>query len=99
MFFSIGLLASIYPRTSRTGYYGQGTYFASQACKNHQYAAGDDDYDLHTIIVCRVALGDVFYADKVDKDCRRPPLNADTVFLVAELNCRGKDVFFVKRGF
>eukprot|EP00928_Gymnodinium_smaydae_P014654 TRINITY_DN15397_c0_g1_i1.p1 TRINITY_DN15397_c0_g1~~TRINITY_DN15397_c0_g1_i1.p1 ORF type:complete len:649 (-),score=77.86 TRINITY_DN15397_c0_g1_i1:204-2150(-) len=62
-------------RLSKPGYYGHGTYFASQACKSHQYTKS---IVLHTLIVSRVAVGDIYYAEKVDKECRRPPVHNGT---------------------
>eukprot|EP00411_Alexandrium_monilatum_P028901 CAMPEP_0175384036 /NCGR_PEP_ID=MMETSP0095-20121207/28134_1 /TAXON_ID=311494 /ORGANISM="Alexandrium monilatum, Strain CCMP3105" /LENGTH=505 /DNA_ID=CAMNT_0016682439 /DNA_START=36 /DNA_END=1551 /DNA_ORIENTATION=+ len=61
-------------RLSRPGYYGQGTYFASQACKSHKYTADG----LRTLIVSRVVVGDFAVAEKVDRECRRPPLRPGT---------------------
>ncbi|CAK0893772.1 unnamed protein product [Prorocentrum cordatum] len=63
-------------RLSKPGFYGQGAYFASQACKSHQYTG--KCFGLHTIILSRVVLGDVFYATKVDRECKRPPPRAGT---------------------
>lgn len=64
-------------RLSKTGgYYGLGTYFASQACKSHQYT--QQVTGLRTMLVCRVVVDDIAYADKVDKEVRRPPLHAGT---------------------
>mmetsp|Transcript_14932 Transcript_14932/g.43642 ORF Transcript_14932/g.43642 Transcript_14932/m.43642 type:complete len:691 (+) Transcript_14932:60-2132(+) len=54
-------------RLAQDGYFGRGTYFASQSCKSAQY--GRDG----TIILSRVALGDPFYTPKVDRTMRRPP--------------------------
>eukprot|EP00928_Gymnodinium_smaydae_P046156 TRINITY_DN30753_c0_g1_i1.p1 TRINITY_DN30753_c0_g1~~TRINITY_DN30753_c0_g1_i1.p1 ORF type:complete len:647 (-),score=63.46 TRINITY_DN30753_c0_g1_i1:100-2040(-) len=64
-------------RLSKPGYYGCGTYFASQACKSHQYTQGV--YDINTMILSRVAVGDIHYASRVDKKCRRPPLHSGTL--------------------
>jgi len=58
-------------RLSNTGgFYGMGTYFASQTCKSAQY--GFDG----TIILARVALGDPHYTARVDQQLRRPPTKA-----------------------
>lgn len=60
--------------SKKSGYYGQGTYFASQACKSHHYTNNNEtNVQMRTMIVSRVALGDIWFADKVDKDRRRPP--------------------------
>ncbi|CAE7468645.1 PARP12 [Symbiodinium natans] len=58
-------------RLSKPGYYGQGTYFASQACKSHQCTTKKSS--LHTILLSRVILGDVAFAEAVDKDRKIPP--------------------------
>lgn len=65
-------------RMARAGYYGRGTYFASQSCKSFQYT-GDGDVDLRTLIVSRVALGDISYATKVDRECQRPDIREGTL--------------------
>lgn len=59
-------------RLSKAGYYGHGTYFASQACKSHSY--GKPHNSLSTLVLSRVALGDPAYANKVDTSVRRPPM-------------------------
>jgi len=58
-------------RLSKPGFYGKGTYFASQACKSHQYAHKDGDTRL--IILSRVVLGDTWFAQEVDRNLQRPP--------------------------
>merc|ERR1711988_1656627 len=63
-------------RLSKPGYYGHGTYFASQACKAHQYTKSE--WGTHVMFVSRVAVGDIWYADKVNTECRRPPLHEGT---------------------
>lgn len=71
-------------RLSKPGYYGHGTYFASQACKSHQYAKArqftmnGEQFQRHTMLIARVSIGDIWYADKVEKECRRPPLREGT---------------------
>eukprot|EP00930_Biecheleria_cincta_P084306 TRINITY_DN73798_c0_g1_i1.p1 TRINITY_DN73798_c0_g1~~TRINITY_DN73798_c0_g1_i1.p1 ORF type:complete len:434 (-),score=74.87 TRINITY_DN73798_c0_g1_i1:68-1369(-) len=68
------------PWLSGPGYYGHGTYFATQACESHQCSTADKEkcngifQDLHTILVSRVASGSIWYADKVDPELLRPPL-------------------------
>ena len=44
--------------------YGRGTYFSDTSCKIHQYtqptadeATGDDEFKVHVMLYCRVALG------------------------------------------
>jgi len=59
-------------RLSREGFYGMGTYFASQACKSMQYASGLNK----VILVSRVLLGDPHFATEVsgqNQKMRRPP--------------------------
>merc|ERR1719401_1307929 len=66
-------------RLANEGYYGKGTYFASQACKSHQYRAGNNKgctAERGVIIVSRVALGNPHYAVQVDKKMVRPPKQA-----------------------
>eukprot|EP00928_Gymnodinium_smaydae_P074847 TRINITY_DN57866_c0_g1_i1.p1 TRINITY_DN57866_c0_g1~~TRINITY_DN57866_c0_g1_i1.p1 ORF type:complete len:483 (-),score=53.43 TRINITY_DN57866_c0_g1_i1:80-1399(-) len=70
------------PRTARSGRYGYGTYFAEEACKAIQYT------QLHSmalnqkplpgkLLLCRVALGDVYYVNEEQQDWVRPPKKAD----------------------
>eukprot|EP00927_Polykrikos_kofoidii_P039378 TRINITY_DN33785_c0_g1_i1.p1 TRINITY_DN33785_c0_g1~~TRINITY_DN33785_c0_g1_i1.p1 ORF type:complete len:586 (-),score=97.57 TRINITY_DN33785_c0_g1_i1:58-1815(-) len=62
-------------RLSEPGYYGRGTYFASQACKSHMYTVPEDPLvGMRTIIVSRVALGDFCCAEEVDTERCRPPM-------------------------
>eukprot|EP00928_Gymnodinium_smaydae_P089122 TRINITY_DN73123_c0_g1_i1.p1 TRINITY_DN73123_c0_g1~~TRINITY_DN73123_c0_g1_i1.p1 ORF type:complete len:401 (-),score=24.32 TRINITY_DN73123_c0_g1_i1:228-1430(-) len=63
-------------RQGKPGYYGRGIYFACQACKSHQYAKPRNG--LCTVILSRVLLGDIHYADKVAPSCRRPPAREGT---------------------
>ena len=60
-------------RLSNPGYYGHGTYFASQACRSHQYTSNNDA--LRTMLLCRVAVGNPCYAQKVERDLRRPGIH------------------------
>ena len=60
-------------RLAEEGYYGKGTYFASQSCKSAQYSSEN------CIIVARVVLGHPHYADRLNKDLTRPPEGADSV--------------------
>jgi len=51
--------------------YGSGLYFASQSCKSLQYASRGTE---RCLILCRVLLGNVFYATgPIDAVIRRPP--------------------------
>merc|ERR1711879_931300 len=67
------------PWASKHAMYGQGTYFASQACKSHQYTCPANCLRAcscpgrRTIIISRVALGDPFFAKRVDKKMTHPP--------------------------
>eukprot|EP00929_Paragymnodinium_shiwhaense_P096936 TRINITY_DN58691_c0_g1_i1.p1 TRINITY_DN58691_c0_g1~~TRINITY_DN58691_c0_g1_i1.p1 ORF type:complete len:591 (-),score=86.12 TRINITY_DN58691_c0_g1_i1:155-1927(-) len=63
-------------RLSEPGYYGRGTYFASQACKSHQYTENSPS---RCVILSRVALGDVAPAVRVINECTRPPLHPGTL--------------------
>eukprot|EP00929_Paragymnodinium_shiwhaense_P047535 TRINITY_DN24107_c0_g1_i2.p1 TRINITY_DN24107_c0_g1~~TRINITY_DN24107_c0_g1_i2.p1 ORF type:complete len:574 (+),score=63.88 TRINITY_DN24107_c0_g1_i2:74-1795(+) len=66
-------------RLGGPGYYGRGTYFASQACKSNQYGANRNRESVpRCIILSRVALGSVARATKVDRECTRPPLHPGT---------------------
>jgi len=63
------------------GYYGRGTYFASQSCKAAQYSErkASDNTGLFTMIISRVALGNPHFIDHVDMELGRPPLPHDSV--------------------
>ena len=69
-------------RTCQCGMYGDGTYFASSACKSHQYAPPCYSYASYacgsqgerTLIISRVALGDAYLAKTTLEEERRPPL-------------------------
>jgi len=51
--------------------YGSGLYFASQSCKSLQYASTGAE---RCLILCRVLLGNVFYAaGAIGAAIRRPP--------------------------
>eukprot|EP00933_Yihiella_yeosuensis_P044283 TRINITY_DN39383_c0_g1_i1.p1 TRINITY_DN39383_c0_g1~~TRINITY_DN39383_c0_g1_i1.p1 ORF type:complete len:466 (-),score=41.13 TRINITY_DN39383_c0_g1_i1:1067-2332(-) len=75
------------PRTSREGRYGYGTYFTDQACKAIQYTqdefhnSGDTDLLAQPgkLLLCRVALGNIFYADAEQRSLKRPPRSYDSV--------------------
>jgi len=58
-------------RLSKFGYYGSGVYFASNGCKSHQYAKVEGH--TRTVIISRVALGDMCWANRVNRDLKRPP--------------------------
>ena len=64
-------------RLARDGYYGKGTYFASQSCKSAQYSR--DSFSHKCIILARVALGHPHYADRCNNRWTRPPPDADSV--------------------
>ncbi|CEM15096.1 unnamed protein product [Vitrella brassicaformis CCMP3155] len=54
------------------GMFGPGMYFASEACKSHCYASGGRPYCV--ILLCRVLLGDMYFAKHADPSLRRPPV-------------------------
>ena len=66
------------------GLYGDGVYFASAACKSHQYTCHAHTrkpgcYCRHerTLIIARVALGDAYRAQETHKNKRAPPMRSD----------------------
>ena len=66
-------------RTSRRGMYGDGVYFASAACKCHQYTCEDHNSccscsHQRTLIIARVVLGDAYRAKETRFHERRPPV-------------------------
>lgn len=76
-------------RVAERGMYGSGTYFASEACKSHQYTCQRHPKGkctcpgIRTVILSRVALGDPFYAMKTMSAWqRRPPPRQDGIFWV-----------------
>jgi len=58
-------------RLAAEGFYGQGTYFASQSCKSFQYC-GNPRLQ-HHMIIARVCLGMPFYAKETCPTTKRPP--------------------------
>ena len=67
-------------RTCTRGMYGDGVYFASAACKSHQYSCGIHTGKTsctckceRTLIIARVALGDAYYASSTQYGTRKPP--------------------------
>ena len=64
-------------RLAKDGYYGKGTYFASQSCKSAQYSR--NSFSHKCIILARVALGHPHYADRCNNRWTRPPEDADSV--------------------
>ena len=70
-------------RTCGRGMYGEGVYFASAACKAHQYTCEDHKSGCcckreRTLIIARVALGDAYVAKETRKKERRPPVRNST---------------------
>ncbi|CAK9002695.1 unnamed protein product [Durusdinium trenchii] len=70
-------------RTCHRGMYGDGVYFASAACKSHQYTCQDHKWGCcckceRTLIIARVALGDAYYAKETRRNERRPPVRSST---------------------
>ncbi|CAK9042255.1 unnamed protein product [Durusdinium trenchii] len=71
------------PRMCDRGMYGDGVYFASAACKSHQYTCPDHKMACRckrerTLIIARVALGDAFIATETRRHERRPPRRSST---------------------
>ena len=64
-------------RLARTGFYGQGTYFASQSCKSWQYCPLSDE--VRYMIIARVSLGKPHYTQRVERDGKLPPTGFDSV--------------------
>ena len=64
-------------RRCHRGLYGDGVYFASEACKSHQYTCGCNRACTcrgeRTMIIARVALGDPFYTSMTLPNVRHPP--------------------------
>jgi hypothetical protein len=61
------------------GYHGQGTYFSDEACKANQYADGEPKSScMRTLILSRVIVGDPWYTDQVNTQCRKPPKRRGT---------------------
>ncbi|CAK9059818.1 unnamed protein product [Durusdinium trenchii] len=70
-------------RTCYRCMYGEGVYFASAACKSHQYTcncrtAGCGCKRERTLILARVALGDKYYSQETRYHQRRPPVRDGT---------------------
>ena len=73
-------------RVSHRGLYGDGSYFASQACKSHQYTCQVHKSSCgcpeeRTLIIARVSLGDPYFAREVAEcrpgpERRRPPVKS-----------------------
>ena len=70
-------------RLSKPGYYGQGTYFTSHSCKAHGYTSSTKGTNARTMLLCRVAVGDPFYAQKVSEELHRPEIRKNTHSVVA----------------
>merc|ERR1712137_412934 len=62
-----------------SGYYGQGTYFASQMCKSMQYTRWRKGSEKGYIIIAKVALGRVQYTQQVCQDRKKPDDGHDSV--------------------
>ena len=72
-------------RVSVRGYYGDGVYFASTACKSHQYTCPKGKCKVacrckgeRTLIIARVALGDTYKTRERMPNCRRPPVRPNS---------------------
>ena len=71
------------PRACHRGMYGDGVYFASAACKSHQYTCHNHKSSCsckgeRTLIIARVMLGDAYHAREVRKGEKRPPVRSDS---------------------
>lgn len=72
-------------RVSHRGMYGDGVYFASAACKSHQYTCPQAKCKSacgckgeRTLIIARVALGDTYKTRKKMQNLRRPPVRPNS---------------------
>ena len=71
-------------RTCQNALYGAGVYFAGAACKSHQYTCENhrpkccNCLSERTLIISRVALGDIYLATETRKKERRPPLRRES---------------------
>jgi hypothetical protein len=61
-----------------TGLYGAGSYFASSACKSHQYSQAHKDSSDFVMLVCRVTMGEPYCTAGRHGNQRRPPDNPAT---------------------
>ena len=61
-----------------TGLYGAGSYFASNACKSHQYSQAHKDSSDFVMLVCRVTMGEPYCTAGRHIQQRRPPDNPAT---------------------
>ena len=60
------------------GRYGAGNYFASNACKSHQYSEPSPGSGIRVMLVCRVVMGLPYCAASLHKNARRAPDNPET---------------------
>jgi len=60
------------------GLYGAGSYFASSACKSHQYSHENKDSSCFVMLVCRVTMGQPYCTSRTHSNERRPPDNPAT---------------------
>ena len=61
-----------------TGLYGAASYFASNACKSHQYSFKHKDSSNLVMLVCRVTMGMSYCTLTDHKNARRAPENPAT---------------------
>ncbi|CAE7898453.1 Poly [ADP-ribose] polymerase 3 [Symbiodinium microadriaticum] len=66
-------------RLANTGFYGQGTYFASQSCKSWQYCCRSCGDEARYMIIARVSLGKPHYTKEVERNRKLPPKGFDSV--------------------
>ncbi|CAE7459970.1 Tnks [Symbiodinium sp. CCMP2456] len=66
-------------RLATAGFYGHGTYFASQSCKSWQYCRSGITDEARYMIIARVSLGKPYYTKQVERNRKRPPEGFDSV--------------------
>jgi len=62
-------------RSSLSGLYGAGSYFADSASKSHQYSKDEDKDGCRCMLLCRVTMGDTFLTNRTHRSERLPPEN------------------------
>jgi hypothetical protein len=64
---------------SDSGYHGQGTYFASNACKSHQYSKKSSNANGMFMIIARVSVGQIYYTKSVCREAKLAPQKNDSI--------------------
>merc|ERR1712061_273101 len=57
-------------RSSPSGLFGAGLYFAESSSKADEYVTGKGNPEEFPVLICRVTLGHVYYCDKRNPDRR-----------------------------